>query len=66
MTYPPSTNGVLPGARNPFSNRYSVAVRSPQDSPIEPPWKPLMPASGPAIIRLVIACVYSCPITVMS
>jgi hypothetical protein len=31
-----------------------------------PPCAEPMPESGPAIIRLVIAWLYSCPITVMS
>ena len=66
VTYEPVTNGVSPGARYPFSIRYSWATRSLHASPMDPPWNPLMPVSGPAIIRLVIACVYSCPITVMS
>src|SRR3954469_1365021 len=43
-----------------------MASRSDQLSPIAPPWLELMPLSGPAIIRLLIAWVYSCPITVMS
>src|SRR5829696_771705 len=58
--------GVRPRGTYPLSNRYSIAMRSDQLSPIAPPWNDVMPVSGPAIIRLVIACVYSWPMTVMS
>src|SRR5262245_11242399 len=43
-----------------------MAIRSDQLSPIAPPWNDEIPLSGPAIIRLEMACVYSCPITVAS
>src|SRR3712207_9585649 len=43
-----------------------MASRSDQLSPIEGPCWPLRLASGPATIRLEMAWVYSCPITVMS
>ena len=67
MTYGPTANGFSPPTgTNPFEFRYSIATRSDQDSPIAPAWNPESPAFGPPTIRFVIACVYSCPITLMS
>ena len=43
-----------------------MRVRSDQLSPIAPAWKPASPAFGPATMRLVMAWVYSWPITDMS
>nr|BFE71772.1 hypothetical protein GCM10020092_050730 [Actinoplanes digitatis] len=66
VTYAPVMYGVLPRGVYPLSNRYSIAMRSDQLSPIAPPCDEVMPPSGPAIMRLLIAWVYSWPMTVMS
>ncbi len=60
------TNGVSPGARNPFSNRYSAAMQVAPRLAHRAALEDAIPVSGPAIMRLVIAWVYSWPITVMS
>ncbi len=67
VTYAPTEKGFSPSVgTNPYSLRYSTAVRSEYDSPMAPACGPVRLASGPPTMRLEIACVYSCPITDMS
>jgi hypothetical protein len=64
VTYSPIVKPRIPGAAYPCSARYSIAIRSDQLSLM--PWGEFSPTLGPAIIRLVMACVYSWAMTVMS
>ena len=63
----PTAKGFSPPiGTNPFEFRYSIATRSDRIRPSHRPGTRRSRRWALPIIRFVIACVYSCPITVMS